>query len=344
MDKFTHLFQRAFAQWFNWEVYARPHFLYLLLLIPLVIVYAWWKAKKDIPVLKSAFKGTLNPSIWSNLLPYIPATFLSLSIFFAAFALALPQDSKSWEEEKTKGIDIVISMDVSGSMLARDFKPNRLEAAKVIANEFVLSRPNDRFGLVVFAGESFTQCPITIDHKRITELLDQIKMGILKDGTAIGNGLATAVKRLKDSEAMSKVIILLTDGENNAGEIAPETVANLAQKFGIKVYTIGVGKKGKAEMPVGYNFFGELVYQEVPVNIDEDLMRSIAKKTGGKYFRATNNQSLRDIYNEIDTLEKTELQSLKFYKKTDLFLPHLLMVLLVQLIYRILKITYLKTI
>ncbi|MEY5041447.1 MAG: hypothetical protein RLZZ414_995 [Bacteroidota bacterium] len=341
-NNWLNISKSALSQMFNWEIYAQPQYFWLLCVVPLFFVYAFLKQKKDFPKMVVS-KSIFTNNLLSKFYPYLSAIFYSLTLFFAVFALARPQDEKSWNEFKTRGIDMVISMDISTSMLARDFKPNRLEASKKIATEFVLSRQNDRFGLVVFAGESFTQCPLTVDHKRLVELFDQVGIGLLKDGTAIGSGLATAVKRLKDSDAKSKVIILLSDGENNAGDIAPQNAAKLAQSFGIKVYTIAVGTNGKAEMPVAYDFFGNFIYEMVDVKIDEKLLRSIANQTGGQYFRATNNNSLREIYKEIDELEKNEIKGTKFYQKTELFLPFLLISLLCQLIYRILRFTIFKS-
>jgi Ca-activated chloride channel family protein len=341
-NNWLNISKSALSQMFNWEIYAHPHYFWLLCCIPLFFVYAFIKHKKDFPkmvVSKSIFTQNLIAKIY----PYLAAIFYSLTLIFAVFALARPQDERSWNEFKTRGIDMVISMDISTSMLARDFKPNRLEASKQIATEFVLSRSNDRFGLVIFAGESFTQCPLTVDHKRLVELFDQVGIGLLKDGTAIGSGLATAVKRLKDSDAKSKVIILLSDGENNSGDIAPQNAAKLAQSFGIKVYTIAVGTNGKAEMPVAYDFFGNFIYEMVDVKIDEKLLQSIANQTGGQYFRATNNNSLREIYKEIDALEKNEIKGTKFYQKTELFFPFLMFALLTQLIYRVLRLTVFKS-
>ena len=221
-------------------------------------------------------------------------------------ALARPQHRLQEEKINAEAIDIVIAADVSGSMLARDFQPDRLGAAKNVAKEFIANRESDRIGLVVFSGESFTQCPITTDHDVLVNQLRSIKSGMIADGTAIGNGLATAINRLKESEAKSKVIILMTDGVNNAGFIEPLTAAETAKEFGIKVYTIGVGTMGTAPMPV-QSVFG-IQLRQSKVEIDEPLLRRIAKETNGKYFRATDNQSLMNIYNEIDELEKTEIE------------------------------------
>lgn len=235
-------------------------------------------------------------------------------------ALARPQSSTSWQNVTTEGIDIILSMDVSGSMLAEDLKPNRLEASKAVAMNFISGRPNDRMGLVLFSGESFTQCPITTDHAVLKNLFKDVKNGMIADGTAIGMGLANAVNRLKDSEAKSKVVILLTDGENNRGEIPPHTAAEIAKAFGVRVYTIGVGTRGEAPFPFR-SPFGGIVYQNVEVKIDEPLLTQIADMTGGKYFRATDNKKLKAIYEEIDKLEKSKIDVQEFRKKNEMFLP-----------------------
>jgi Ca-activated chloride channel family protein len=232
-------------------------------------------------------------------------------------ALARPQSTSTGEQVNTEGIDIVLAYDISGSMLAEDFRPNRIEAAKKVADDFIDGRPNDRVGLVVFAGESFTQCPMTIDHSVLKNLLKEIKSGMIEDGTAIGMGLATAVSRLKESKAKSKVIILLTDGVNNRGFIDPMTAAGIAQSFGIRAYTIGVGTQGMAPYPFQTPF--GIQYQNVPVEIDESLLQKIAEQTGGKYFRATDNRKLKAIYEEIDKLEKTKIEVLQFHKHKEEF-------------------------
>ena len=240
-----------------------------------------------------------------------------ISFVFLVFALARPQTRFNEEEVNTQGIDVVIALDVSGSMLARDFQPDRLEAAKRKAAEFIDSRPNDRMGLVVFAGESFTQCPLTIDHEVVNKLLQEIKNGLIEDGTAIGMGLATSINRLKDSEAVSKVVILLTDGVNNAGFIDPLTAVEGANQYGIRVYTVGVGRRGMAPYPVQTPFGTS--YQNMEVEIDEELLKKIAEQTGGKYFRATNNQGLEAVYKEIDELEKSKIQVTRISRKTEEF-------------------------
>lgn len=245
-----------------------------------------------------------------------------LSISALIIGLARPQNSsESTKTETTKGIDIVMAIDVSSSMLAKDLSPNRLVALKEVASNFIKDRPNDRIGLVVYAGESYTKTPITSDKRLVLEALKEIQYGELTDGTAIGMGLATSVNRLKDSKALSKVIILLTDGVNNAGFIEPATAAELAVEYDIKTYTIGLGTNGNALSPIAYNPDGSFRYGMAEVQIDETLLEQIANLTGGKYFRATDNQKLEAIYNEINSLEKTEVATFKFYAYEEKFRP-----------------------
>jgi Ca-activated chloride channel family protein len=254
--------------------------------------------------------------------------------------LARPQLSNSFQTETTEGIDIVLALDISGTMLAEDLRPNRLEAAKKVATEFVSGRPNDNIGLVVFAGESFTQCPLTNDHAVLVNLFQGVQYGMIEDGTAIGLGLANAVSRIKDSEAKSKVIILLTDGSNNAGDVAPLTAAEIAQSFGIRVYTVGVGTRGMAPYPVQTPY--GIRYQNLPVDIDEDMLRKVAGLTGGTYFRATDNTKLKFIYQEIDQLEKTKLRVHQYSKKNEEYTPFLLVALLLLITEIVLRHTVLR--
>lgn len=249
-----------------------------------------------------------------------PIVFVLRILAFAllVMAMARPQSSLNEENITTEGIDIVLAIDVSTSMLAEDFKPNRIEAAKMTAMDFIDGRPTDRIGLVIFGGESFTQCPITTDQAVLKNQLKNIKEGLVEDGTAIGMGLATAVNRLKNSEAKSKTIILLTDGVNNAGFIDPLTAAEVARPFGIRVYTIGVGTMGMAPYPVQTPW--GIQYQNVEVQIDEELLKKIAEMTDGKYFRATNNNKLREIYKEIDRLEKTKIEVTSIQRYSEEFL------------------------
>tara|TARA_B100001250_G_scaffold204649_2_gene175636 strand:+ start:10104 stop:10946 length:843 start_codon:yes stop_codon:yes gene_type:complete len=275
-------------------------------------------------------------------LRHVPYLLKIIASALLIIAITRPQSSINWEESTTEGIDIVLAMDISGSMRAMDLKPDRLEASKNVAIDFISKRKNDRIGLVIFAGESFTQCPLTTDHNVLTNLFKDVKSGMVNDGTAIGMGLATAVNRLKESKAISKVIILLTDGVNNTGMVPPITAAEIAQKFGIRVYTIGVGTKGLAPYPFETPF--GLQYQDVEVKIDEETLQDIATLTDGKYFRATNNSSLKEIYKDIDALEKSKIEITEFHKRSEEFLPFALFGLGILFLAFILQITYLKQI
>lgn len=322
--------------------FANPELLWLLLVIPILIVWLIWKNKKQFPVLNlptaDAVKD-VKKTIRQRLI-YLPHILRMIAIAFVILAIARPQTSSSRKNIKSEGIDIVLTLDISTSMLAEDFKPNRLEAAKETAIEFIEQRPNDRIGLVIFAGEAYTQTPVTIDHAVVKNVLSQLETGKIKDGTAVGDGLATAVSRLKESKAKSKIIVILTDGVHNSGFIAPETAAELAKTFGIKTYTIGVGTMGKAPYPVRTPF--GLRYQNVDVEIDETSMKKIADLTGGKYFRATNNKSLANIYDEIDKLEKTEIDIAYFNDYSEEFLFFALIALTLLVLENILKYTILR--
>lgn len=341
-NNYIEVIQAAFSKLFVWSDYYSPQWFWLLLALPVFIVVYIIKNKKDNIQLHFSSSEGFNKD---NLLGYtrhIPFLLFNLSLIAFIIALARPQDAKSWEETKTEGIDMIITMDVSESMQLDDFKPNRLEASKLIATDFIKARKNDRFGLVVFGDESFTQCPITIDHKRIIELFQDIKIGMVGGSTAIGSGIATSVKRLKDSQAKSKVIILLTDGVNNNFEISPRTAADLAKTFDIKLYTIGIGKDKFDSFHT--DRYGRKRPVQYETKIDVKEMTEIAELTGGKFYRATNEKALAKIYEEIDELEKTELQSLKYYKKTDLYLPFALLGLLLIIVSKTLELTIFKTI
>jgi Ca-activated chloride channel homolog len=307
--------------------FALPWYFIFLLLLPVLI---WWEFKgksRQQPSFRltslTGIKG-LKPT-WR--VRFRPVLIVLRSIAFIALvvALARPQSSNVSESVDSDGIDIVLSVDVSGSMMAEDLKPNRIEAAKQVANDFVDKRANDRIGLVIFSGESFTQCPITIDHNIVKEQIDAMKSGMLQDGTAIGMGLATAVDRLRNSKAKSKIIILLTDGVNNTGLIDPSTALEIAKAYKLRVYCIGVGSRGEAPYPVQTPT--GIQKQMVPVEIDEALLKNIATQTGGKYFRATSNNSLASVYKEIDQLEKSKVEVSSFKHFTDLFLPFALLAL-----------------
>ncbi len=299
--------------------FANPEIFWFLIIVPILLVWYIWQQYKNITSISFSstigFEG-IKPTLKQRL-RHLNIVLRLISISFIIIALARPQSNSSRKSVTTDGIDIVLAIDVSTSMLAEDLKPNRIEAAKKTAIKFVESRENDRIGLVIFSGESFTQCPVTIDHSIVKNLIKEIKTGVIVDGTAIGQGLATAVSRLKDSKAKSKVIILLTDGVNNMGVISPETAADIARTFGIRVYTIGVGTKGMAPYPVKTPMGTQ--YQNVDVQIDDELLTKIAKSTNGEYNRATNNKSLEAIYNKIDKLEKTKVDVAYFSKYTEEF-------------------------
>lgn len=299
--------------------FAYPYVLYSLILIPLLLVWYFRKYKQASPDVTYSslemFKD-LKPTLRERL-RHSPALLRTLALAFLIIALARPQTFSTGENVYTEGIDIALLLDISGSMLAEDFKPNRLEAAKNVTNDFIEGRTSDKIGLVVFARESFTQCPLTIDYPVLQNLLEDIHSGMIEDGTAIGTAIANGVNRLKDSPAKSKVIMLLTDGVNNSGEIDPITAAQIAEKFGIRIYTIGVGTKGEAPYPF-QTPYGKR-YQMVPVEIDEDVLQQVAHITGGQYFRATDNKKLAEIYKEIDKLEKTRVEVTSYRNAKELF-------------------------
>lgn len=301
-------------------LFLNPGFLYLLFLLIPVIAWYVLKNKSDRAGMRiSALEGFENaPYTYKHYLQHIIFGFRALAVALLVIALARPQSVDKWEDISTEGIDIVMSMDISSSMLARDFKPDRLEASKELATEFISGRSDDRIGLVVFSGESFTQCPLTTDHAVVINMMRDIETGMIEDGTAIGMGLATAVNRLKDSKAKSKVIILMTDGVNNMGDISPVTAADIAKTFNIKVYTIGVGSRGMAPYPVQTPYGKQ--YRNMKVEIDEEVLKDIAETTNGKYFRATDNNRLKQIYREIDKLEKSKIDVKEFRKKSEEYL------------------------
>ena len=294
-------------------VFHNPEFLWLLLIIPVLGLYYYKFNKLRTGSFKISSTNNFKIGIKSRIYPFIDLIRLVI-IFFIVIAVSRPQQiSNSIRTKTTSGIDIVIAVDISSSMLAQDLKPNRLEALKKVASEFIDERVNDRIGLVIYAGESYTKTPVTSDKSIIIKSLKDIVFdGIIQDGTAIGMGLATSVNRLKESKAKSKVIILMTDGVNNSGFIDPSTAADLASSFGVKTYTIGLGTNGNALAPVALNSDGSFRFGLTKVEIDEELLKSIANKTGGLYFRATNNKSLVDIYNEINKLEKTEIEEIRY--------------------------------
>lgn len=289
-------------------IWAHPEWLWALLLLPLlVLLYLRYNKRHQAQMSLSAFRLLPKGSGWRSYLRALPFALELLAVATMILALARPQDSNHWEERSIQGIDLVLAIDISGSMQALDLKPNRFEAARSVASEMIASRPNDNIGLVVFAGESFTLCPLTVDHNVTLELLNATEIGQLEDGTAIGLGLATAVNTLRSSENKSKVIILLTDGSNNAGDITPTMAAEMAQQYGIRIYTVAAGTNGVAKFPVQTAFGVE--YVEADVQIDEETLQRIAQQTGGSYYRATDETKLSEIYKEIDSLEKSRLMT-----------------------------------
>ncbi len=333
----------AFLDWKH-ITFAHPYFFALLTLIPFMV---WWQyrgRKNNHPAMRLTTVAALAGAQHGIRARYRPVMFILRCITLVALTISLarPQSSNTTVNNESDGIDIMLAMDVSGSMIAEDFKPNRIEAAKKVALEFVDKRPTDRLGLVIFSGESFTMCPITIDHNVLKEQIAQIRNGMITDGTSIGMGLATSVDRLRNSKAKSRIIILMTDGVNNMGLIDPLTALEIAKAFKIKVYTIGVGTQGQALMPIQTPFGTQK--QMVPVEIDEPLLRQIATQTGGKYFRATNNKSLENIYTDIDKMEKTTIETTSYKRYAELFFPFALLAIITLALEMLLRYTVFKSI
>jgi Ca-activated chloride channel family protein len=332
--------------WWNRIEFLNPELFWLLLLLPVAIVwYIWTRKKQQAQVHISSVQGfATTGSLLSRCKPII-YVFRWVALGLIITALARPQSTDVTTKSKTtQGIDIVLTVDVSASMLAQDLKPNRLEATKKVAQDFVRRRPDDRIGVVVYAGESYTKTPITTDEVITLKAIESIEFdGVLENGTAIGMGLATAVNRLKDSKALSRVIILMTDGMNNTGQLDPKIASELALEYGIKVYTIGIGRNGNAPSPIP-QIGGSFIMRNMPVEIDEDLMKEIADKTGGKYYRATDNKKLQEIYAEIDQLEKTEVEEFKFVNKQEEFRILLLIALALVALEQLLRFTLFRTI
>jgi Ca-activated chloride channel homolog len=306
--------------------FANPEFLLLLLILPLLVYWYMKRNNRTASTLRYSNLGIIKQVKGSALKRYRHVLFIlrMLVIFLLIIAFARPQSGRSESEVITEGIDIIMAMDISSTMLAEDFKPaNRLEAAKVVATNFIKGRKNDRIGLVVFAGQSFTQCPLTLDYGILLRFLQEIHVGMIEDGTAIGMGIGNCVNRLRDSKAKSKVVILLTDGRNNRGELDPITAARVAKAFKIRIYTIGTGKRGEALYPVDDPIFGKR-YVKMPVEIDEDLLQNVAQITGGKYFRATDETSLEKIYQEIGEMEKTKIEVKEYTRYNELFVTYVL--------------------
>jgi Ca-activated chloride channel family protein len=306
--------------WFQNISFAYPEFFVLFLCIPVMIYWYLQKSRKGQGTLMiSTVRGFEGSRSWKNLLLHLPFVLRILAVTSLIIAIARPQIRNDQELVNGQGIDIVLCLDISGSMLAQDFTPNRMEAAKNVASEFIDNRPADRIGLVIFSGESFTMCPLTTDRAVLKSQLYSVESGLLEDGTAIGSGLATGIERLRSSPSKSKVIILLTDGENNGGLIDPNTAKEIAKSVGVRVYTVGVGTEGYAPVPVQTP--GGVVMQREKVSIDEKLLTQIANETGGKYFRAKDNESLRNIYTAIDKLEKSKIEITTLKKYTEEFFP-----------------------
>ncbi len=330
---------------FEGLIFKNPEFFHILwVLVPMLGWYIFRQKRNTASILVSSTASVFKaPKTIRHYLRHLVFVCLLISIGFFVVVLARPQSSRNWENVTTEGIDIIIALDISSSMLAQDFQPDRLEAAKNVAMEFISGREYDRMGLVVFAGEAFTQCPLTTDRAVLLNLFKDIKSGIIEDGTAIGNGLATSVARLKDSEAISRVVILLTDGENNRGEVAPVTAAEIAKTFGIRVYTVGVGSIGTAPYPV-QDQFGRIQLRDMPVKIDEETLQEISSLTDGKYFRATSNNKLEEIYKEIDALEKSRIEVKEFSRKSEEFLPFALLGALFLIVSLFLRVTVFRSI
>ena len=329
--------------------FANKEYLFLLLLaIPYIIWYVMYRKKSE-PTMRMSdtFAFRYAPKSWKVRLMPLQMILRLVAFTLLVVALARPQTSNSWKNRQSEGIDIMLAMDVSTSMLAEDLKPNRIEAAKMVAAEFIAGRPDDNIGLTIFAGESFTQCPMTTDHASLLNLLQNVRAdlaarGLLSDGTAIGMGLANAVGRLKASKAKSKVVILLTDGSNNMGDISPMTAAEIAQSLGIRVYTIGVGTNKVAPYPMPVA--GGVQYVNMPVEIDTKTLGEIAQTTHGDFYRATNTQELKKIYKEIDQLEKSKMSVKKFKKKYDAFQPFVMVAAIALLLEILLRITIFRRI
>ena len=324
------------------DKFANPEFLWLLILMPAVGYYLWWRRKKNSVTLQFSsltfFKNI--PQTVRERLRHVPLALRLLAIAVCIIAFARPQSISDKQNISTEGIDIVLELDLSGSMLAEDFNPNRIEAAKQVASEFIDGRTNDRIGLVVFSAESFTQCPLTTDYPVLKNLLREVKNGMIADGTAIGLAIANGVNRLKDSKAKSKVMILLTDGVNNRGEIDPITAARIAATYGIRIYTVGVGAQGEAPYPVQTQF--GIRRQLIPVDLDEKGLTQVAEMTGGKYFRATDNRTLKAIYKEIDQLEKTKIEVTAYKRYSELYGRWLLVGMLAIALEVMLRMTILR--
>ena len=326
--------------------FANPKILWLLAVVPLYVAYYVWRSLQGGAsiVISSTDSLRTAPRTIRYYLRHLPIALRAAALALIVVASARPQTIEHEEKTTTEGVDIVLAIDISGSMLARDFRPDRLTAAKEVAAQFVANRQGDRIGLVVFAGEAFTQTPLTTDQSTLQTLLGRLRSGVVEDGTAIGNGLATAVNRLRESDSKSKVIILLTDGVNNSGHIAPKTVAEIAKEQNIKVYTIGIGRNGTAPYPV-FDERGREVYTvDMKVEIDEKILEAIAEQTGGEYFRATNKSALEEIYKKIDSMEKSKVEKFDITHVHEEFLRYLLWALALLIVEFVVKYIVLKRI
>lgn len=329
------------------EFANKEYFFLLLLLIPYILWYLLYKKSEPTMRVSTTDAYRFAPKSWRQRIIHAPMVLRCLCFVMVVCVLARPQTHNSWDNKSVEGIDIMLAMDVSTSMLAEDLKPNRLEAAKNVAAEFISGRPNDNIGLTIFAGEAFTQCPMTTDHASLLNLLGSVRTdiaarGIISDGTAIGMGLANAVSRLKESKAKSKVVILLTDGSNNMGDLSPMTSAEIAHSLGIRVYTIAVGTNKVAPYPV--QVAGGVQYVNMPVEIDTETLNSIAKTTNGNAYRATNNRELAQIYKDIDLLEKTKMDVKRFSKRYEAYQPFAIIAILLLVAEMIIKLTVLRRI
>lgn len=327
-------------------IFANPQFFWLFLIFIPIIVWYILKHKKANPSLIVSTSLPFNnlPTTWKVYLRHAMFAVKLAAIGCLIIILCRPQTHDKWNSAETDGTDIVIAMDISGSMMTEDIKPNRFEAAKEVASQFINGREFDNMGIVIFAGESFTLVPLTTDKSVLINYIQDIKMGMLEDLTAIGDGIATSINRIKNGKAKSKSIILITDGTNNKGLVAPLTAAEIAHKYGIKVYTVGIGTDGTVSVPIGYDPYGRPVYENVSIAIDEKTLKDIANITGGKYFRATDKNTLKEIFNEIDQLEKTEMDVKQFSHKEDNYMPWALLLLVLVCCDFIVRHTILKNI
>ena len=327
--------------------FANPGYLSLLILLVPAIAWYVWKQSVAQASLQVSTTGPFErlPRSWKEYLRHVNFGLLCGALALTVVVLARPQSSDSWSQSNTEGIDIVLSLDVSNSMHFEDFKPNRLEASKDVASHFVAGRPNDNIGLVLFGKESYTMCPMTSDHAVVTNMINSVAFDLIDGGsTAIGDGLVTAVNRIRSGQAKSKVIILLTDGSNNSGDVSPKDAAQVAQAMGVRLYTIGVGSKGEFDVTVGYDPFGRPMRQKAKADIDEESLKSMAQFTGGRYFRATNKSSLAEIFDEIDKMEKTKMSVREFSRRDEEFLPFALAAIALLLLHVVLRNTVLRNI